>query len=723
MGKKIFTSYKYADQSVRAINIVNFMIKATDELLSKHFNTGIAEKNVKILDPATGTGTFIADIIDYIPPNKLEYKYLHEMFANEIGILPYYVANLNIEYTYWQKMKAYKEFPNLCFMDTLDNSEYKSNVGSRGKNKGQINFLEVLSEENSKRMAEQNNSKISVVIGNPPYNANQKNFNDQNANREYPKIDARIKETFKKHSKATKNKLEDMYARFYRWAMDRIDEKDGGIIAFITNRSFIDKIGYDGFRNIVSKEFDFIYIIDTKSDIRDNNKLSGTKHNVFGIQTGVAVMFLVKQPNNKQEKAIINYYSLIDDDPKEKKLAFFKHTDLKNIAWDRIYPDRNFNWIDIGEDDFGEMIPIVSKNKNDKTIFNFYSLGVSTNRDEWVYDFSKENLLNKIRYFIEWYDKSKESGAKSNKIKWSDNLQILFQRRHSFKFNKNEIVDCIYRPFVKKNYYKDSKLSDRLTENHFKMFGINLDLDNEVFHFSGIGHNKTFSSLAYNSIFSLDSIEKGQSIPLKLYTEVGEELSNISDWAINKFRNEYKDKSITVESIYYYSLAVLHNPLYRLKYKENLNLEFPRIPMYKDFWSWSNWGKQLQSIQANYELAAKYKIRRLESGMKIKKLKPIFKVDRINGSIQMDKETKIEGIPPKAFEYVLGIRSAIEWILDQYKVKQITDKSISSMFNAYNYEDYKEEIIELIQKVISVSLNTLEIMDAMKNKQDLLITK
>jgi predicted helicase len=170
-------------------------------------------------------------------------------------------------------------------------------------------------------------------------------------------------------------------------------------------------------------------------------------------------------------------------------------------------------------------------------------------------------------------------------------------------------------------------------------------------------------------------------------------------------------------------LAALHNPIYRSKYKENLNLEFPRIPMYNDFWSWSNWGKQLQKIQANYELAPKYKIKRKESGTNIKNLKPTFKVDKLNGTIQLDKETKIEGIPSKAFDYVLGIRSAIEWILDQYKVKQITDKTVSSMFNVYNYEDYKEEIIELIQKVISVSLSTLEIMDEMKSKQDLLKTK
>lgn len=698
--------------------IVNFMIKATDELLDKHFNTGISEKNVKILDPATGTGTFIADIIDYIPPNKLEHKYLNEIFANEIGILPYYVANLNIEYTYWQKMKSYREFPNLCFMDTLDNAEYKSNIGSRGKNKGQINFLDVLSEENSKRMVEQNNSKISVVIGNPPYNANQKNYNDQNANRAYPKIDARIKETFKKYSKATKNKLEDMYARFYRWAMDRIDEKDGGIITFITNRSFIDKTGYDGFRNVVSKEFDYIYIIDTKSDVRDNNKLSGTKHNVFGIQTGVAVMFLVKQPKDRQEKAIINYYSLIDDALKEEKLAFFKHNDLKNILWDRIYPDKNSNWIDTGEEDFEEMIPIVSKNKNEKTIFNFYSLGVSTNRDEWVYDFSEENLVRKMEYFTEWYNKSIESKTPTSKIKWSRDLKKKFSKNQKSVFQKDKIIDTIYRPFVKKKHYSLKMFNDILTDNHYKMFGTNLNLHNDVFHFSGIGHNKAFSVLAYNCIFSLDSIEKGQSIPLKLYSEDNTEISNVSNWALNKFRKEYNDNSITEESIYYYSLAALHNPSYREKYKENLNLEFPKIPLYKDFWKWSSWGRKLQNVQSSFENADKFIVIRKESETKNKNLKPIFKVDLAKGKIQIDKETSLEGIPVKVFNYKLGIRSAVEWIFDQYKIKKTKDKTIASMFNNYDYLSHKEEIITLIQKVISVSLITLDIMEEMNTNQE-----
>lgn len=264
--------------------IVRFMIKSTDYLLHKHFGKFLDDTGVEILDPATGTGTFICDIIDHIRKDKLEYKYRNELHANEVAILPYYISNLNIEFTYKQKMGQYVEFENLCFMDTLDNLGFK-----RAR---QNDLFNPFTEENSKRIMRQNSKKISVVIGNPPYNANQQNENDNNKNRVYDEIDQRIKDTFIKHSTAQKTKVYDMYARFYRWAIDRI--QDNGIIAFITNRSFIESRTFDGFRKTIQDEFDYVYVIDTKSDVRANPKIAGTTHNVFGIQTGVAVMFLVK---------------------------------------------------------------------------------------------------------------------------------------------------------------------------------------------------------------------------------------------------------------------------------------------------------------------------------------------------------------------------------------------------------------------------------------------
>ncbi|MCC5944161.1 MAG: N-6 DNA methylase [Bernardetiaceae bacterium] len=264
--------------------IVKFMIENTDYLLDKHFGKSLSDKNVHILDPATGTGTFITDIIEHIPPQYLKHKYQHEIHCNEVAILPYYIANLNIEFTYQQKMGEYEPFENIVFVDTLDN------VGFDFAGKQQT--MHAMNAENLDRIRKQNREKISVIIGNPPYNANQMNENDNNKNREYPVIDKRIKDTYIKYSTAQKTKVYDMYARFYRWAMDRIDEN--GIIAFVTNRSFIDSRTFDGFRKTVEKEFDYMYIYDTQSDVRKNPKIAGTTHNVFGIQTGVAVMFLVK---------------------------------------------------------------------------------------------------------------------------------------------------------------------------------------------------------------------------------------------------------------------------------------------------------------------------------------------------------------------------------------------------------------------------------------------
>jgi len=269
--------------------IVRFQIESVDYLLHKHFGKGLANRDVEILDPATGTGTYICDIIEYIDKGNLAHKFKNEIHANEIAILPYYIANLNIEYTFRQKMGYYEEFKNICFVDTLDNVAALGYEGKMGNIYG-------FSNENSVRIKQQNERKISVIIGNPPYNANQQNENDNNKNREYKEVDKRIKDTYIKNSTAQKTKVYDMYARFFRWATDRLDKN--GIIAFITNRSFIDSRTFDGFRKSLETEFDHIYIVDTKSDVRANPKIAGTTHNVFGIQTGVAVMFLVKCENN-----------------------------------------------------------------------------------------------------------------------------------------------------------------------------------------------------------------------------------------------------------------------------------------------------------------------------------------------------------------------------------------------------------------------------------------
>jgi len=278
--------------------IVRFMIESADWLCQKHFDKKLIDRNVEILDPATGTGTFIADLLEHFrgQPAKMRHKYLEELHANEVAILPYYVANLNIEATYAAITGEYLEYPNLCFVDTLDNV---AGLRSHGVGKGQHfgDLLGSVSEENVARIKRQNARKISVIIGNPPYNANQANENENNKNREYPEIDRRIKETYIFASSAQKTKRYDMYSRFYRWASDRLEEN--GVLALITNRNFLDSREADGFRKTLTDEFNEIYLIDLGGDVREDPRISGTKHNVFGIQTGVVISLLLRRSGRK----------------------------------------------------------------------------------------------------------------------------------------------------------------------------------------------------------------------------------------------------------------------------------------------------------------------------------------------------------------------------------------------------------------------------------------
>jgi predicted helicase len=299
--------------------IVRFMIDGADWLCEKHFDKNLIDLDVDILDPATGTGTFICELLEHFrgQPKKLAHKYKHELHANEVAILPYYVANLNIESTFAAITGSYEEFPNLCFVDTLDNVGL--HTSARGVN---ADLFGSVSEENVARIKRQNSRRISVIIGNPPYNANQANENDNNKNREYQEIDKRIKQTYIAESTAQKTKLYDMYARFFRWASDRLSEN--GVLAFVTNRSFIESRTFDGFRKTVAQEFSDIYVVDLGGDVRANPKLSGTKHNVFGIQTGVAISFMVKRLSTTRDKKLarVFYVRRPEMETAEEKLSF-----------------------------------------------------------------------------------------------------------------------------------------------------------------------------------------------------------------------------------------------------------------------------------------------------------------------------------------------------------------------------------------------------------------
>ncbi len=700
--------------------IVKFMIESTDFLLHKHFGKYLQDKGVEILDPATGTGTFICDMIDYFAKDKLEYKYKNEMHANEVAILPYYISNLNIEFTYKQKLGQYAEFENLCFVDTLDNMGF----AYRGK---QQDLFAPFTEENSKRIKNQNNKKIAVVIGNPPYNANQQNENDNNKNREYPEIDKRIKDTFIKYSTAQKTKVYDMYARFYRWAFDRLD--NNGVIAFITNRSFIDSRTFDGFRRCVQDEFDYAYIIDTKSDVRANPKISGTGHNVFGIQTGVAIMFLVKKLKRDNAKCKIQYVTLDDFWRKEQKLQWFTENHLKQIGFENVTPDKNNNWINIADNDFESLLPLCSKQAKagltKKVLFEKFSLGASTNRDEWVIDFSRTDLSNKIKHLTNFLNQANASNDFNKEIKWSRNLKRRFEqgRRENFDSEKIQVVN--YRPFIKSLIYNSDLLIDEIS-------GINeiFSDKNSAFATMGLGTDKPFSILATGEFTDLNFLSPAANgcrvFSLVRYDKGGNRIENITDWGLNQFTKQYGTKKIKKEDIFNYVYAVLHNPAYRKKYELNLKREFPRIPFYKDFFKWGNWGKQLMDLHIDYEQIKPFELKQFDKMFEIALSKAEsellekakLKADKISGEIIIDGITTLSGIPKTAWEYKLGNRSALEWVLDQYKESKPKDPTIAEKFNTYRFADYKAEVIELLKKVCTVSVQTMQVISEMEKENE-----
>ncbi len=697
--------------------IVKFQIESVDYLLGKHFKKSLAAEGIKILDPCTGTGTYICDLIDYLPVHRLAHKYKHDIFANELGLLPYYIAYLNIEYTYQQKMKNYVEFDHLCWTDTLDNTGFEL--------KGTTMDLFGLSIENTARIKKQNEQKISVIIGNPPYNANQQNENDNNKNREYYQdskkktggIDGRIKDTYIEHSTAQKTKLYDMYSRFYRWASDRLDEEQG-IIAFITNSSFIDSRTFDGFRKCIGWEFDFAYIIDFGGDLRKN---TDSNDNVFGITLGVAILILVKKDDKKLRKCEINYYRLQNCESKEQKLELLQSKKFYDLPFDKIIPDKNHNWINQTDNDFDSLIPLSDKEKN--SIFKFSSLGVSTNRDDWVYDFSEKNLKQKIQFFIKKYTVLLKNNDNSwnESIKWSEALKSAFNRKEKIKFTKDFLIKSNYRPFIKQFYYADQSLSDRLTKNHYDIFGKALNKENTQIMFRCISA-ETLVVLCNKDITDLNYLKMGNGgtycLPLYIYDTEGEQHDNITNWALTQFKNHYSAiETLDKLDIFHYVYAVLHNPAYRAKYEQNLKREFPRIPFYENFMQWADYGKQLMELHLNYETAEHYPLKR--QNLKVSKIpKAKLKADKEQGLIFLDDNTTLSEIPAAAWDYKLGNRSALEWILDQYKEKKPKDATIAEQFNTYRFADYKEQVIELLSQVCTVSVETVRIVELLRTESN-----
>lgn len=724
--------------------IVKFMIEGADWLTQKHFGKALVDPGVEILDPATGTGTFITELLQHFAydSRKLAHKYKNELHANEVAILPYYVANLNIEATYFGITGQFAEFENLCFVDTLDN------VGGLGIKAGyQHDMFAGLSDENIERVKRQNKRKISVVIGNPPYNANQQNENENNKNRAYPRIDELIKSSYIRLSTAQKTKVYDMYARFFRWASDRLH--DDGVLAFITNRSFIESRTFDGFRRAVEAEFNEIYVMDLGGDVRANPKLSGTKHNVFGIQTGVAISFMVKR--HKQKGCKIFYARRPEFDTAEDKLSFLAGNRAPDISWQRVEPDRSANWINLTENDWDDLIPVADKKTKaakakgqERAIFRLFVSGIKTNRDEWAYDIDRKQLGEKIALFWSIYSQQDAREEFDTTIKWSRDLKSKLRSGRKASLEART-VESVWRPFTKRYFIWDRLLSDIFYSDHVLLFGSDGDRNTPFIAISGTSSAKPFQSLAGNEPQDYEAVEKNNLLPRYRYAKSGERVDNITDWALRKFHEAYgkdgrgtpreagqgdealaspsmgegKGRTLTRDDIFHYVYAVLHDPLYREKYALNLKREFPRIPFYPDFWRWTAWGEALMALHIGYEQVEPWPLTRTDTpDEKVREAgvtpKALLRADRDSGIIRLDTETQLSGIPAEAWDYRLGNRSGLDWILDQYKEKTPKDPTIRERFNTYRFADYKEKVVDLLMRVTRVSVETVKITEAMK---------
>ena len=575
--------------------IVDFMVNSVSHILETEFGRSLSDTGVHIIDPFVGTGNFIVRLMQDIQGTALEEKYRHELHCNEVMLLPYYIASLNIEQEFFHRTQTYLPFEGITLADTFELLE------DRGQ-------MQLFTKENTERVERQKNADMFVVIGNPPYNAQQVNENDNNKNRKYETMDKRVADTYVKDSQATlRNKLSDPYVKAIRWASDRIGEE--GVVAFVTNNSFLDGVAFDGMRKHLYQDFNRIYILDLKGDVRKDSMRegipTGEKHTVFGLaaMVGITVTFFVKNRHSHDHKI---YYSGTDwkATRQEKFNRVEKAGSINGIEWKVIIPDNRYTWLTEGlQSDFYTFIPMVSRKSKDaatSVIFNIYSLGVSTNRDTWVYNFNLSNLTKNMQQMSETYNTEIDRWNRrenrtvkiddfvlsdETKIKWSSGLKSKLKSGRTVQFSQEKIRASLYRPFSKMNLYFDPRMMTERASLFPSIYPTpETEKENHVICVTGIGSNKPFQTLMVPIIPCLDILEKVQCFPFYTYNEDGtNRKENITDWALTAFRKHYGDDSISKWDIFHYIYGILHHHKYREKYQANLKRDLPHIPFAEDF--------------------------------------------------------------------------------------------------------------------------------------------
>ncbi|MBM0620980.1 DEAD/DEAH box helicase [Helicobacter pylori] len=726
------------------IEVVDFILRATNGLLKKHFNTDFNDKNITIFDPFTGTGSFIARLLskenELISDEALKEKFLNHLFAFDIVLLAYYIALINITQAAQNRDSSLKNFKNIALTDSLDIYEEKND-------KGVLPIFEDL-KENKEIKSTIEKQNIRVIIGNPPYSAGAKSQNDNNQNLSHPKLEKRVYEKYGKNSTSGSvgKTTRDTLIQSIRMASDLL--KDKGVLGFVVNGGFIDSKSADGFRKCVAQEFAHLYALNLRGNARtsrEERKKQGDGIFDSGSRATIAIIFFVKDTSVKNNT--IHYYDIGDYLKREEKLhRLANFLNLDAIAFETIIPNNKGDWINQREDAFEKLIPLKrdKKLKIFNTIFDLNSNGVATNRDPWVYNFSQKNLIQSVQKCIDTYNadlkrfnahfreafKQRAKGVKSTDLYkhlkeiTTDKTKIAWTRSLKKGFIKNEILPesgkdrirlSLYRPFNKQWLYFDKTLNEKQSQLP-KIFP-NKDDRNVVIN-TGVGNGKDFSALVSDFISDGSLISPNQAYPLYYYDDLGNRHYAISGYALNLFRKHYEDNSIAEEEIFYYIYAIFHHKGYLEKYKNSLTKEAPRVALSEDFKELSVLGKELAELHLNYEsgemhTSVEYNLlenAEMEGYYDVVQMKK----DKKGDCIIYNHNIAITKIPQKAFEYVVNGKSAIDWVIERYSITKDKDSLIENNPNDYAGGKY---VFELLCRVIKLSEKSVDLIEKISEKR------
>lgn len=746
------------------VEVVDFIIHSVNDVLKQEFGRSLSDENIHILDPFTGTGTFITRLLQsgLIDLKDLERKYRHELHANEIVLLAYYIAAVNIENAYHDATPdpndgigkdKYTPFEGIVLTDTFQLGETDENPTT----------YENMFPKNSERVERQKKAPLRVIIGNPPYSVGQKSANDNAQNQSYPKLDQRIANTYAKLTDATnKNSLYDSYIKAFRWSTDRLD-KTGGIICFVSNGAWLDGNSADGFRKSLEKEFSSIYVFNTRGNARTSGELRQKEAgNVFGSgsRTPIAITLLVKNPNLKTEKVTIHYYDIGDYLDREQKLKIvkgFKTFANPNLPLNTLQPNEHGDWISIRNEVFSTFIPIGDKeDSNSIWIKGIYCRGLETARDGWVYQSNKCELLERIRGSIEFFnsesDRFKERNAldrnvlakdivsyDDTKISWSRAFITDIENKRKKTFDEKCCVKSVYRPFYKQYLYFSREQNNVVSR--MDSFFPNPLLNNLVICVSGLGGSKENTTIVTDLIPDLNCLDSGtQCFPLYYYEERQQQQrtlfdtnegngnyirrDGVSDFILERAKKQY-GKNVSKEDIFYYVYGFLHSKEYRETFANDLKKILPRLPLVedvKDFWAFSKAGHKLAELHLNYETVPPFEgVNTVISEQHMMLPEEFYRVEKMRfpkkdqkGTIIYNSRIIIENIPEKAYEYVVNGKSAIEWIMERYQVTVHKESGIKNDPNDWATEvGNPSYILDLLLSIINVSVQTVDIVNSL----------